>query len=103
METLTMDKSQVLHAQAQECVLTLQGPFAHLLLQGRDNHVQLKDRVELLEIDGSGNSVECNEMPGRVRLRGSGNVVTLDERPGKPRPPVDVQGNNQAIKFRPPR
>ena len=102
MDKLTMEKGQVLQANASECALRLDGPFQHLLLRGQDNHVQLMDRVELLEIEGKDNSVECRQMPGRIRLRGQGNSLLIEEHPGEVRPPVDVQGNNQVIKFRRP-
>ncbi|MBT9584146.1 DUF3060 domain-containing protein [bacterium] len=103
MDKLTMEKGQVLRANASECALRLEGPFRHLLLRGQENHVQLLDRVEVLEIEGTDNSIECRQMPGRIRLRGQGNSLLIEEHPGEARPPVDVRGNNQAVKFRRPK
>lgn len=101
MQYLRMAPTERLQARCQECSLRLSGDFAELHLQGADNFVTLTGRVGLLKVEGKHNTVECLDGPGRVELKGEGNRVRISLRPGRSRPPIQVEGSDQGVTYRP--
>jgi len=102
LDKLRLQKGERLRVEAQDCGLTLSGPFALLHLRGKSNFVKVIDRVDRLEIEGEQNTVECDQMPGHISLRGRGQRVKISEHPGSVRPQVEVQGTDQAVTYRHP-
>lgn len=100
LEELTVEPGQTLSAEAQECSLTVKGPFQCLVLRGNENYFKLTGAVDRLDIDGRGNTIDCVAVPGRVRLRGGSNQVRMPI--SARRPEMDVEGTDQHVQFQTP-
>lgn len=101
MQDLQMEPGTVLDAKCNDCSLRIRGDFRELWVDGKDNFLTLEGRVNRLHLSGAHNVVECLDGPERVYLKGSGQHVRISERPGRQRPQIEVEGNDQAVTYRP--
>lgn len=96
-----MAPGAALDAKCNDCSLRIRGDFRELRIVGKDNFLTLEGRVGALHLAGEHNTVECLDGPDRIYLKGSGQHVRISERPGRQRPQVEVEGNDQAVTYRP--